>query len=657
MKIFEHIHHQRSPVSCGPLSTSITIHHKISLHTEYQPTMSNKKRTSQQGLISQNKEKSDSFDSIDSPSTKKDKIQPAIKTKINRRDTKFHLATLGDKGMSHTHSMAAINQEKEDIITRSRVVKLICIMQLFANFDAGVIPATLEQIMTEYQMTSAEAGLLGSLVYVGLVFSCPLTGYLLTTMKSQRKILIGSLFLNLVALALFGFCPPGWKYMLMFTRFLTGLSQAPLFVFPPVWVDEFAPEDSVTIWTALLQAMVPLGITSGFVGAIIFNSISKAIYGDAQYGWRYAIWFQILILAPFLFIFTYLRGRYFNVLGGKEARLHDQAIKIARASDELKRASLEVGRKEAIANGARASSFPLENEEEEEDEDYLDIMETVPLGTQLCLILKRPVFLWIVLGLSGLYFVVTGIQFWTVSYMQDVIGADLMDIQIAFAITSITGPLIGVLFGGWLVDKMGGYKADASATANTLITCNFFGVGAVICAVFAAFATNFIWSVTLIWLILFFGGALLPALTGCCLNSIPEDCRAVASSFSMFTYNILGYALAPVLMGSIADSYIDVTDLQCSNYTEGAVKCASRIVGATAGFQFGMFTSAVAVLACIGATLSQLRLASSGARPAFLAFIPYSDPDRVGLTDDVESESTRYVCKWGSFCSFVSILS
>ena len=26
-------------------------------------------------------------------------------------------------------------------------------------------------------------------------------------------------------------------------------------------------------------------------------------------------------------------------------------------------------------------------------------------------------------------------------------------------------------------------------------------------------------------------------------------------------------------------------------------------------------------------------------------------------TDDVESESTRYVCKWGSFCSFVSILS
>ena len=60
----------------------------------------------------------------------------------------------------------------------------------------------------------------------------------------------------------------------------------------------------------------------------------------------------------------------------------------------------------------------------------------------------------------------------------------------------------------------------------------------------------------MLWFVLFFGGSVLPALTGVCLTSVPEECRAVASSFSMFTYNILGYAMAPVLMGFIADSHV-----------------------------------------------------------------------------------------------------
>ena len=92
--------------------------------------------------------------------------------------------------------------------------------------------------------------------------------------------------------------------------------------------------------------------------------------------------------------------------------------------------------------------------------------------------------------------------------------------QIAFAITSLTGPLAGVFFGGWLVDKMGGYRADASATLQTLKTCNIFGLGAVICALPAAFIKNFYWCIISIWLVLFFGGALLPAMTGVCLTAV-----------------------------------------------------------------------------------------------------------------------------------------
>ena len=74
--------------------------------------------------------------------------------------------------------------------------------------------------------------------------------------------------------------------------------------------------------------MVPIGITLGFVGCLIFQrwlGIS---------GWRAAIWVQICVLAPFIIVFSCLRGRYFNVLGGREARLHDQAKKMMKRSGQ-----------------------------------------------------------------------------------------------------------------------------------------------------------------------------------------------------------------------------------------------------------------------------------------------------------------------------------
>ena len=110
---------------------------------------------------------------------------------------------------------------------------------------------------------------------------------------------------------------------------------------------------------------------------------------------------------------------------------------------------------------------------------------------------------------------------------------DLTHIQLAFSVTSITGPLAGVFFGGWLVDKMGGYADDPSATAKTLFTCNLFGVGAVLCAIPTAFVNSFVGAVALIWLILFFGGALLPALTGVCLTSV-RNVQIVLSCLFLF---------------------------------------------------------------------------------------------------------------------------
>ena len=232
----------------------------------------------------------------------------------------------------------AIEQEQRDISTRKTLFVFLCILQLVMNFDSGIVPASLRALKQEFDMTDTELGLLGSLVYVGLVFSCPLTGYLLTTWKSQRKVLLLSIFFNMIALVIFVAVPS--KGLLMFSRFLTGLSQAPLFVYPPVWVDEFAPDESLTTWVSSLQGMAPLGVMLGYLFSFVFTESFKdpASMGEIEgpkWGWRVATIIQIVLLIPYFLMYIKMPGRFFNSMGGELGRLVDQHKKITKSKQNL----------------------------------------------------------------------------------------------------------------------------------------------------------------------------------------------------------------------------------------------------------------------------------------------------------------------------------
>ena len=67
------------------------------------------------------------------------------------------------------------------------------------------------------------------------------------------------------------------------------------------------------------------------------------------------------------------------------------------------------------------------------------------------------------------------------------VGEPKEKVLTAFAITSCTGPALGVVFGGWLVDRMGGYKDESGeAVCTALKVCAWFCIGA-----FAAAVRNF----------------------------------------------------------------------------------------------------------------------------------------------------------------------
>jgi len=71
----------------------------------------------------------------------------------------------------------------------------------------------------------------------------------------------------------------------------------------------------------------------------------------------------------------------------------------------------------------------------------------------------NPVFVGLVLAISGLYFIVTGIQYWITVYMITVLGATAEVAAIYFVFLCFTGPIIGCITGGIVTQYFGGYNS------------------------------------------------------------------------------------------------------------------------------------------------------------------------------------------------------
>lgn len=65
----------------------------------------------------------------------------------------------------------------------------------------------------------------------------------------------------------------------------------------------------------------------------------------------------------------------------------------------------------------------------------------------------------IVIANSGIFFILTGIQYWVTDYLIDELDADRGKVYVTFSIVSITGPVLGVVIGGNVTSRVGGFRA------------------------------------------------------------------------------------------------------------------------------------------------------------------------------------------------------
>ena len=101
--------------------------------------------------------------------------------------------------------------------------------------------------------------------------------------------------------------------------------------------------------------------------------------------------------------------------------------------------------------------------------------------------------------------------------MTNVLEADEVTVGWYYSFLSFTAPISGVVMSGIITTKLGGYNTREAQ----LLQC-FMGVMAVVSALPIPFIYHFKTFAAFIWFVLFFGGFILPPMTGIMLNSVSE---------------------------------------------------------------------------------------------------------------------------------------
>ncbi|KAE9124203.1 hypothetical protein PF010_g6100 [Phytophthora fragariae] len=240
------------------------------------------------------------------------------------------------------------------------------------------------------------------------------------------------------------------------------------------------------------------------------------------------------------------------------------------------------------------------------EEEFMEVYEQGAFSEGVYELMHIPVFCLIVFGLTTVYFVVTGVQYWSTIFMIKSLHASKYLVNGLFVVVSGTGPILGVFFGGWIIDRYGGY-IGVEQRAKALGICMILGLTAFSISAVTTFFDDVYITAGFLWLLLFFGGAILPACTGIFISAVPAEHRALASSFSVMVFNLFGYALSPYLTGLIMEWVIWKQGQPNSYFEYCDEACAYRI-----GFRFCLCWSVWSVL-CIG---SAWRIASRQAEEA-----------------------------------------
>ena len=444
---------------------------------------------------------------------------------------------------------------------RWAVFSILNIIMVLMGLDQGILSSTTSNLSKDFQLTERELGGLGGMIFLGTALGC-FFSFTLINKFNRKYLLITTMCFDVLSLF---FTTQTTKIILLYLyRVIAGFTQSFLAIYLPVWSDQFGIHKYKSIMLSVIYLSSSFGYLVGYVLGILM-------------GWENSFYLQnILIIAHIFIIFMFLPDLYFSMnlmpLKDKQEMINKEEEKKGDRDEnkeikeneeiinDIKNIDIDINifdedYKEKLINEKEKEKKEVSNEEkkEEKEEDNESLFEDIKtkdndmieesILIHLKILIKSPIFILMNITLASMFIIVSAIQFWINDYLEN--GLFIADEKVrlyAFTFVVVTSPVAGIILGGVISGKIGGYDTEKSIYIPLI--ASFF---VCILANITPLTSNLFIFLPLFWTYFFLGSVLLPVASGIVLVSVDKKYAGSASSISTLIYNIFGRLPGPNL--------------------------------------------------------------------------------------------------------------
>ena len=409
---------------------------------------------------------------------------------------------------------------KENFMTDSDLIELsdykrnvifivLVIVSILSSCDGGIIPQQNSGIKKHFNKEGDESekrvGLFGSIDYIGRIVGSLIFIIIMGKMNRKMMLIVTLLFKALtlfVPLAFYGY------YINAVARCLSGISQVFYPTYLPVWCDQYAKKAKRTIWVTLVQIGNPLGIIIGYGLGMICGIVKKDEDKEKIIGWRLAFPLEgvtLVICAVIIFFFDKI---YFS------------------------------------------EKFVLVDDFKGKEEELPEDKKQVSIFTNVGKILANQIFLFCSLCNSVAFFGIGVVQYFGDKYMKLVLKIDDSTRFILFGLLCLFGPTTGMVVGGIISSKLGGYIKRRSMAF--VIICS--AISASISMLIAIHKNSVLFGITG-WSYLFAIGGIIPPISGIIISCLDNNLRGDGFSLCNFLTNLLGNFPSSYVYSLLVDAF------------------------------------------------------------------------------------------------------
>ena len=461
------------------------------------------------------------------------------------------------KLLSPEHALEDSKDNKEKIVLNTKhrqlIFILMCLGYCFSSCDGGIIPQQNTNIQYDFQdKGETKVGLFSSFDYVGRIVGAVVMTVLID--RLNRQIFLSMSFIvKAVTLFMPTFTETyNWN---LAARFISGIPQTLLTSYGTIWTEQFGRKKRRSLMLALLQLFALGGIIVGYgIGIIcdkifpipveVTNYVKNEDVSDHPYfflGWRLGFAIEGTILAALGIIVLFCP----QILFSKTFYLNEDNDENGDDNIGREKTTEEINKEKA---GLKQST--------------IDFFKQIPK------ILCTKIFIFTSLGNTVAFFGMRVIQFYADKYMTFVLHVEENLKFFLFIILSVSGPILGILIIGIIMQKIGGY-----GSRKGMVLIIILNVIASLISITITVSLNTFISLASCWIYLFCLAAISPLQGGLIIASLPQELKGNGYSINMFFLNAIGSFPSSYVYGLVCDFINDNYDSSDMKY-----RTAMRIV-------------------------------------------------------------------------------